>query len=207
MKVSRSVASIVITCALMFLLGVSPGWTQGNVGFTLAGGLATPALDFNDWANLGFGVHGSFYVEVSPVSAVGIGIGYNRFGLDQDNYIYYDVDGGEPSILSICSEIRFMAGTGDMGTFAFIVGGGWYRLMRADMTTSASSAGDFDYIARNLEFDPQSELGVNVGGQALYPMSDTVKIGAETRFHAVFTDDETTTFFDFMAVLAITTGT
>ncbi len=207
MRLSKSLKPIVISCALMLLLGVSPSWAQGNFGLNIAGGLSTPTSDFNDFANLGFGVHGSFYIEFSPIAAAGIGIGYNRFGFDEGSGDF-EVDGGEPAILNICPEIRFMVGTGDMGTFAFILGGGWYRLMQSDLTV-ATPSGEFDPegVTIQFEFDPLSEFGANVGGQALYPMSDTVKIGAEAKYHIIFTDEESTTFFDFMAVLAITTGT
>jgi hypothetical protein len=200
---NRSTVLSVVVCLLLFALCVPQSFAQGNVGFNLRGGLATPVGNFNEAFNLGFGIHSSVYVEFSPVAALGLGVGFNRFALENLGDSEFDVSGGDASILDICPELRFMAGTGDMGTFAFVIGAGWYRLMKSDLEVTELLTGDKVV----LEFDSLSEFGINLSGQGLYPVNDSVKLGAETMYHVIFTDDETTAFFDFLVVLAFTTGT
>ncbi|NIO29543.1 MAG: outer membrane beta-barrel protein [Candidatus Latescibacteria bacterium] len=192
-------------------------WSQAEVGFDVRGGLATPVGDFNDPFNLGFGIHGSVYVEFSPVAAAGLGIGFNRFGYDETQAgADINASGGEISLLNICPELRFMVGTEDMPTFSFVIGAGLYRISQADLTLSGfvtPPAPPPDTIT--LEFDAISKFGINTAGKVVFPVSPIFKIGVEAMYHFVFTEEDdpaaslqvNTSYFDFMAVFAISTGT
>jgi hypothetical protein len=211
MSKTRVSAAVVLSLAMFCLVG--DAWGQGKLGFDVRAGLATPVGDFNDAFHLGVGVHSSFYVEFSPVAAAGLGAGFNWFTVD-DGWVDpgVELEGGKPKILNICPELRFMVGTADMPTFAFVVGAGYYRLSQSDLTLrSVSNPSDFV----KYEFDSVDKFGINTAGKVVFPIAPSVKLGVESMFHYIFSEeDETTrgpsyntTFFDFMAVLVITGGT
>jgi hypothetical protein len=204
---------------VVLLAAASPALAQAEFGFDVRGGLAAPVGNFNEAFDLGFGVQSSLYIEFSPVAAAGIGVGYNRFPFDASSGVSaYEYDGGEMSFLSICPELRFMVGTGDMATFAFVVGAGLYRISQADV--DITDPNDSSNNA-TFSFDAVNKMGVNTAGKVAFPLSDNVKIGVEAMWHLVFTEQtvappggtpftsgaDNASFFDFMAVLVITTGT
>lgn len=198
-----------VTFIMTLTLAGTAAWGQNaEFGFDVRGGLAVPVGDFNDSYDLGVGFHSSVYIEFSPVAAAGLGVGYNRFPLSTpDAPDSVDFDGGQMSFLNVCPEIRFMVGTGDMATFAFAVGAGLYRISQADLDVTSPSE------ELNYEFDAVNKFGINTAGKVVFPVSDSVKIGVEAMWHLVFTEEDppginyNISFFDFMAVLVITTGT
>jgi hypothetical protein len=213
-----------VTFLMTITLAGTVAWGEAEYGFDLRGGLTVPVGDFNDAFDLGFGLQSSLYIEFSPVAAAGLGVGYNRFSLNtSDAPDSLDFDGGQMSFLSICPEIRFMVGTGDMATFAFVVGAGLYRVFQADIDiTNVNDPSD------NLSFgfDAVNKFGINTAGKVVFPVNDSVKIGVEAMWHMIFTEEDpvvldttsgpvvgvpspdyNTSFFGFMAVLVITTGT
>jgi hypothetical protein len=213
MRRAWSRTTLILLSAALVCVAATEGWSQGKLGFDLRAGLATPVGDFNDGYHLGVGVHSSIYVEFSPVAAAGIGGGFNWFTLDGDvGGAGIEVDGGKPSIFNICPELRFMVGTADMPTFVWVVGAGYYRLSQSDLTLrEIGNPSNFE----TFEFESVDKFGINTSGKVVFPIAPSVKLGFESMFHFIFTDEDdsasgpgfNTTFFDFMAVLVITPGT
>ncbi|UCG52683.1 MAG: hypothetical protein JSW58_03800 [Candidatus Latescibacterota bacterium] len=198
---------------LLLCVAGTDAWSQAKLGFDLRSGLATPVGDFNDGFHLGVGFHSSVYVEFSPVAAAGLGGGFNWFTLDSDIAgPGFDTDGGNPSIINLCPELRFMVGTADMPTFAFVVGAGYYRLSQSDLTVTEVGNPSNSMI---IKFDAVDKFGINTAGKVVFPVAPNIKLGVESMFHLIFTSEDdplqgpdyNTTFFDFMAVLVVTGGT
>jgi hypothetical protein len=213
MRKRWSKAAFVLLCAALVCATATAAWSQGKLGFDLRAGMTTPVGEFNDGYHLGVGAHSSVYVEFSPVAAVGLGGGFDWFTLDGDvGGPGIEVEGGNPSIINICPELRFMVGTADMPTFVWVVGAGYYRLSQSDLTLRDALDPS---VFETYEFRSLDKFGINTSGKVVFPVATNVKLGFETMFHLIFSeeDDNTSgptynvTFFDFMVVLAITPGT
>jgi hypothetical protein len=166
--------------------------------------------DFNDDFGMGFNIHSSVYVEFSPVAAAGLGGGFNYFGFDAD-VGGLETDGGAAKFFNICPEMRFMVGTADMPTFAFVVGAGYYRLTQSDLTLTDP----ITTMSETYEFEGANKFGINTAGKFGYPITPNVKIGAEGMLHLIFTEEDdplsgpdyNTLWFNFSVVLIFTGGT
>jgi len=200
---------MVLSVMCIAFLGANASAQMHGVGFNIRGGLTTPVGDFNDSFNLGYGVRSSFYVQFSPVAAFGVGAGYSWFGFDVDSLSLGPVEsGGAAGILNVGPELTFMVGTEDMPTFSFVLGGGLYHLMQADISYYASAT-----TLSKLAVDSSNKFGLNTTGRVVFPMSPAFKLGMEASYHLIFTDGvsgnsgSNLSFFEFMAVIVITTGT
>ncbi len=204
--ISRTV--LILVFSVMISISFTDAWAQAEIGFDIRGGLAVPIANFNDAFNLGFGVQSSIYIEFSPVAAAGLGLGYNRFAYDESQAGQgVEASGGEVSLLDICPEFRFMVGTEDMPTFAWVIGAGLYRIMQSDLELVDAV---IPANSGTLTFDSINKFGINTAGKVVFPISPNVKIGVEAMYHHVFTSDDRDfdmNYFDFMAVIVITTGT
>jgi hypothetical protein len=201
--------SIVLSFLCIALLSASASAQMNGVGFNIRGGLTTPVGDFNNSVNLGYGVRTSFYVQFSPVAAFGFGGGYDWFEFDKNSFTLGPVEsGGDASILNVCPELTLMVGTEDMPTFSFVLGAGLYRLMQKDISYHSSAT-----TLTTVKFDSVNKFGMNTTGRVVFPMSPAFKLGLEAAYHLIFSDggsgsaSSNVTFFEFMAVIAITTGT
>jgi hypothetical protein len=197
--------NVCIAVVVGILLTIAPAaMAQTDMGFDLRGGLSVPIGDLNDTHNLGFGMQGSMYFAFSPVAAAGLGVGYAWFQHDDSDVPSgLDVSGGNFSTLSICPELRFMVGAEDMPTFTAIVGAGLYRMMQSDLDVTDLVDPD---QSESYEFESVNKFGMNIAGRVVFPMSPTVKLGLEAMDHLIFTENNSISFFEFMAVLNITTG-
>jgi hypothetical protein len=197
--------NIYILAAVGILLVACPAaMAQTDVGFDLCGGLSVPIGDLNDTHNLGFGTQGSFYFAFSPVAAAGLGVGYSWFKFDDSEVpTGIEVSGGNFSTLSVCPELRFMVGAVNMPTFTAIVGAGLYHLMQSDLDIANSITPE---ESETVEFNSVNKFGMNIAGRVVFPMGPTMKFGFQAMNHLVFTEDDSISFFEFMAVINITTG-
>lgn len=191
-----------VLLAVGILFAAAPAaMAQTDIGVDFYGGLSVPIGDLNDGQNLGFGAGGSVYVPFSPVAAVGLGVGYTWFQLDDSN-VESDIklSGGDFSTLSVCPELRFMVGAAAMPTFSAIIGAGLYHLMRSDLDIT-------DLIqpeqSETIPYDSVNKFGLNIAGQVTFPMGPKLNLGFEAKNHLVFTEDDSISFFEFMVVVNI----
>lgn len=200
--------SMLLSLFIITLLGASASAQMHGVGFNVRGGLTTPVGDFNESFNLGYGVRTSFYVQFSPVAAFGVGGGYSWFGSDIDSIGSGPVkSGGAAGMLNVGPELSLMVGREDMPTFSFVLGGGLYHLMPEDISYYSAAT-----TLSTLKIDSSNKFGLNTTGRVVFPMSPMFKLGLEAAYHLIFTEGisgssgSNLSFFEFMAVIAITTG-
>jgi hypothetical protein len=201
--------ALVMCLAGIALLSAGASAQMNGVGLNVRGGLTTPVGNFNDPFNLGYGLRSSFYVQFSPVAAFGLGGGYEWFSFDKKTFALGPVEsGGAAGILNVCPELTFMVGTEDMPTFSFVLGAGLYHLMQKDISYYKTTT-----QLETLKIDSVDKFGLNTTGRVVFPMSPMFKLGLEAAYHLVFTDNgygsssSNLSFFEFMAVIVITTGT
>jgi len=196
---------LAVAAGILIVLVAAPvAVAQTDMGLDIRGGLTVPVGDLNDSHNLGFGTQGSIYFAFSPVAAAGLGVGYAWFQMDDSMYPnYIKLDGGNFSTLSICPELRFMVGAANMPTFTAIIGAGLYRLMQADLDVTNLLNPD---QSGTIDFKSQNKFGANIAGRVVFPVAPMVKLGFEAMNHIIFTDNNSLSFFEFMAVMNITPG-
>lgn len=202
--------SMICLAALFVLSAAVPAGAV--VKFELAGGADFPTGEFNDYWTIGFGGSGTILFELTPFTSVGVNLGYNAIGLDEDDLRAgfsipesVEFSGGDASIFNVCGELRFHTGAMDKATFSGGVGLGLYNVGISDFEVSEGG------LTETLSYDRENQLGGYFHAGFAMSMSPAVQIGlkGQMTFFKIekisedFEIGETRSFLSVMAVIMV----
>jgi hypothetical protein len=84
MRVTAALAFVLLLLPVTALGQTSIPLLPGSIEFSAVGGASIPFGDFNTFAEPGFGVGAQAFYYVMPALAVGAGITYNSYGVNED---------------------------------------------------------------------------------------------------------------------------
>ncbi len=145
----------------------------------------------SDYYNTGFGIQAGMFYDIETNMRLSLMIGYVHWGIDQDgvNQAFQrnggkgslEVEGSTGGIPILCSFRLITPGKGTK--YYGLIDGGIYLY-----TTSISGRHtDENGIVSPLSNEPglRSELGINFGLGALFPMSESLNLDIAFRYHII----------------------
>jgi opacity protein-like surface antigen len=187
--------------ALIVLLSLSSATavatTDAPYAFTAFGGMATPTGDLSTYWGSGLSFGGSLSYQTHDYLAIELAAANGqRFGLDESSF--YEDLGVEPTLGSISgASVNAFSVTGGLrvgksnatinpyGAF----GAGYYRLSIADVTVEG-----FGLFSQTIPGATRNAFGVNLGGGVQSPVSPSMSVFAELRYHVAFTEGTSATY-------------
>jgi opacity protein-like surface antigen len=185
-----AIAAAVLACSQVFA-------QENQFEFTIGGGIESPLNpeDFNDSFNLGFnGQIGAGY-SIAPKFALGANFTYNRFGLDEDNFLKvqniamdseFEVDGGNLSIFELTGTGKYYFMSPSRTTNFYILGG---------PGLAVSKTSDFKATAADttisLAGDTVTDFMFTAGFGVKHQLNSRWGLFVEGRYSHVFKEDDT----------------
>lgn len=152
-------------------------------------GLQAPMGDFGDGAKMGFGINLTGKYMLSENMAVGLNLGYNRFGAKDFGFDEYDIK-ATYSIIPIT------------GLFEYHFGGNAVKpYVGADL--GLYSVGAKVKYAGESESDSELYFGLAPVAGILYDINDNLTFCANIKLHNVFSDGDSTSWFGINAGVII----
>jgi outer membrane protein W len=152
-------------------------------------GLQAPVGDFGDGTKMGFGINvtGKYFLKENM--AVGLNLGYNRFGIEDYGWDEYDVK-ASASMVPITGLFEYhFAGSNikpyigaDLGLYRY----GWKVKYEGES-----------------ESDGEVYFGFAPVAGILYEISESLSFCANIKFHNVFSDGDTASWFGINAGVII----
>jgi opacity protein-like surface antigen len=156
--------------------------------FSITGGIAPPTGSLTDYHQMGFSIGGGVSYHVTPHLAINvISVGYDRFGLDENQFqddTGLESSGASISMLSVMGGIR-----------ARFIPEGFSPFVAADAGLVHASVDDLT-VDGSTTFSGTSEndFGMSLGGGIEGPMNSTSSVFTEVRVNMAFTEGETSTY-------------
>jgi len=151
---------------------------RGNVGATFFQSPDATSSVLNSGTNLGLETEVRLYRGIG----VTVGVGYDRFTLNEENVRIYGRGGGDLSFLSGTVGLRYTL-VNDTDARPYVtVGGGMYRALVSDRKRVTSDGNLVDIDSQATEW----QEGLHLAAGSLFRLDDTYAVFAEPRF----------TFFD-----------
>jgi opacity protein-like surface antigen len=153
--------------------------------FSFTGGIAPPTGSLTDYHQVGFSFGGGVSYSLTPHLAINvISVGYDRFGLDENQFPIEGSSGASISMLSVMGGLR-----------ARFIPEGFSPFVAADAGLVHSSIADLT-VDGSTTFSGTSEndFGVSLGGGLEGPMNSASSVFTEVRVNMAFTDGDTATY-------------
>jgi opacity protein-like surface antigen len=183
---------LLLSLSVLLLLGAVPALqAQSNmqVGGTL--GLGIPTGSFSDNIGIGFGLNGTFLYNVQPKLYIVGHIGYERFGYKTSN----SVESGGYNMIPIVGGARYEIGDGPEFTPYVQADIGFYFLSWSFSRPS--------YFGSTEWSDSESQLGMAPSVGFTLPLTPTIKLDANLKYHIIFTDVVNTSFIGLNAGILV----
>jgi opacity protein-like surface antigen len=187
------VAALIVTLSLLVVSSADS--SEAPYAFTVFGGMATPTGDLSEYWSSGLAFGGSLSYQTHDYLAIEIAAANGqRFGLDESGF-YEDlgvdpslgtIDGASVNALSVTGGLRLGKTNGSFNPYGAF-GAGYYRLSISDVTIQGFGL----TVAQTVPGATQNAFGINVGGGVQAPMSPTMSVFGELRYHVAFTDGTT----------------
>jgi len=165
----------------VLLVTVAPGLAQDHIDVDV--GWALPNGDIADAYDGGIGVNGRFLKEMTPFTGLGLGLGFQNFGLGadiEDSFEALDstVDGGGLNVLTAEVLLEAKSGAVDLTRFSGWIGAGLYYASAGDLAVTDSGG-----TTTTFEGESKARFGFSVGGAVHIPMGG-FRLGATAQFRA-----------------------